>query len=159
MSGSPRLTRRRWLTLVAALPAAARAQETALPRPASLPAEATAAAKRGEPLVLLVSLPGCPYCERIRRDHLSPLLRESGGGVVQIDLGSTRPLTDFDGATRTHDAFARTRQATFTPTVLFLGPRGDEIAERLVGAGVPDFYGAYFEQRLVTARKVLSREP
>ena len=41
----------------------------------------------------------------------------------------------------------------------FLGPRGDEIAERLVGAGVPDFYGAYFDQRLVTARKALSRRP
>ena len=100
MSGFARLTRRRWLARVTALPAAARAQEGALPRPASLPAEATVAAKRGEPLVLLVSLPGCPYCERIRRDHLSPLLRESGGGVAQIDLGSTRPLSDFDGTTR-----------------------------------------------------------
>ncbi|MES2102158.1 MAG: thioredoxin fold domain-containing protein [Pseudomonadota bacterium] len=156
MSGHARLTRRRWLALVAALPAAARAQETALPRPASLPAEAQAAAARGAPLVLLVSLPGCPYCERIRRGYLTPLAREHGRGVVQIDLGSTQPLVDFDGATRTHDAFARARNATFTPTVLFLGPRGAEIAERLVGAGVPDFYGAYFEQRLDTARQALS---
>ena len=157
MSGSRRLTRRQWLAIAAALPAVARAQETALPRPASLPAEAQAAAQRGEALVLLVSLPGCPYCERIRRGYLTPLARESGGGVVQIDLGSTQPLTDFDAATRTHDAVARARGATFTPTVLFLGPRGDEIAERLVGAGVPDFYGAYFEQRLATARKALLR--
>jgi hypothetical protein len=159
MSGFLRLTRRRCLALVAALPAVARAQETALPRPASLPGEAQAASRRGEPLVLLVSLPGCPYCERIRRGYLTPLSRESGGGVVQIDLGSAQPLVDFDDATRTHDTVARARQATFTPTVLFLGPRGDEIAERLVGAGVPDFYGAYFEQRLVTARKAVSRGP
>ena len=159
MSEFAQLTRRSWFALVAALPAAASAQETALPRPASLPAEAQAAAKRGEPLVLLVSLPGCPYCERVRRAYLTPLARESGGGVVQIDLGSARPLTDFDGAARSHDAIARARNATFTPTVLFLGPSGDEIAERLVGAGVPDFYGAYFDQRLVTARKALSRRP
>jgi len=144
------------LALVAALPAVGRAQETALPRPASLPAEAQAASRRGEPLVLLVSLPGCPYCERIRRSYLTPLSRESGGDVVQIDLGSAQPLVDFDGATRTHDTFARARRATFTPTVLFLGPRGDEIAERLVGAGVPDFYGAYLEQKLETARKAVS---
>ncbi len=46
----------------------------------------------------------------------------------------------------------------FTPTVLFLGPR-DEVTARLVGAGVPDSDGAHFEQRLVTARKTLSRRP
>lgn len=47
----------------------------------------------------------------------------------------------------------------FAPTVLFLGPRDDEVAARLVGAGVPDSDGAHFEQRLVTARKTLSRRP
>jgi thioredoxin-related protein len=153
----PLRTRRRCLVLVAALPFLASAQETALPRPASLPAEAQAAAARGEPLIVLVSLPGCPYCERIRRTHLAPLALAAGGGVVQIDLGSDRTLVDFDGATRNHDAVARARDARFTPTVLFLGPRGDELAERLVGAGVPDFYGAYLDQRIVTARNALSR--
>ena len=134
-------------------------QETALPRPASLPAEAQAAAKRGEPLIVLVSLAGCPYCERLRRAHLLPMLRESGSGVVQIDLGSAQTLVDFDGTTRSHDAVARARHASFTPTVLLLGPRGDELAERLVGAGVPDFYGAYLEQRLAAARQALARAP
>ena len=153
------LSRRRCLALAAALPLAARAQETALPRPASLPAEAQAAARRGAPLVVLVSLAGCPYCERLRREHLTPMLRESSGGVVQIDLGRTQALIDFDGRARSHDAVARTRQALFTPTVLLLGPRGDELAERLVGAGVPDFYGAYLEQRIVTARRSLSGAP
>lgn len=154
------LSRRRCLAITAVLlPLTATAQETALHRPASLPAEAQAATQRGDPLVLLVSLPGCPYCERIRREHLSPLLRESGGGVIQIDLGSTQPLIDFDGVTRTHDAVARARNASFAPTVMFLGPRGDEIAERLVGAGVPDFYAAYLDQRLATSRKTLSRGP
>jgi thioredoxin-related protein len=151
-----RWTRRRCLALAAALPLAASAQETALPRPASLPAEAQSAAGRGDALIVLVSLPGCPYCERIRRAHLTPLA--SRGGVVQIDVGSERPLLDFDGATRSHDAWARARDARFTPTVLFLGPHGDELAERLVGAGVPDFYGAYLEQRIVTARSALSRQ-
>lgn len=159
MSARTRLSRRDWLVLAAASPFAAHAQETALPCPASLPAEAQAAARRGEPLVLLVSLPGCPYCEAMRRSHLTPLSRDLEGGVMQIDLGSSRSLTDFDGATRTHDAVARARHASFTPTVLFLGPQGDELAEQLVGAGVPDFYGAYFEQRLASARQALPRKP
>ncbi len=37
------------------------------------------------------------------------------------------------------------------------GAGAQPIAERLVGAGVPDFYGAYLEQRIVTARSSLSR--
>jgi len=152
----PRLTRRHGLVLAAALPFGAAAQETALPRPASPPAEAQAAARRGEPLIVLVSLPGCPYCERVRRAYLAPL--SADGGVVQIDIVSERPLVDFDGATRSHDAVTRARHARFTPTVLFLGPRGDELAERLVGAGVADFYGAYLDQRIVTARSTLSRQ-
>ena len=151
-----RLTRRAMLMgLATAWPLRAGAQETALPRPASLPSMADAAARRGEALVLLVSLPGCPHCERLRRAHLLPLLRESGAGVAQIDSGSADTLIDFDGASRSHDAVARGLGVTLTPTVVFLGPRGRELAERLVGAGSADFYGAYLEQRLETARRTL----
>jgi thioredoxin-related protein len=129
--------------------------ESALPRPASLAEAAASAAARGEPLVLLASLPGCPYCERIRRSHLLPLQKELGGGVVQIDVGSPAAVVDFDGATKTHEAIADALQARFTPTVMFFGPDGREIAERLVGAGIPDFYGALLEQRLDAARAQL----
>jgi hypothetical protein len=40
------------------------------------------------------------------------------------------------------------------PTVLFFGRTGREVAPRLVGAS-RDFYGAYLEQRLETARRNL----
>ena len=151
-----RLTRRHLLALAtAALPATAARAETALPRPASLREAAHAATVRGEPLVLLASLPGCPYCERIRRSHLLPLARESGGGVYQIDVGSSAPVIDFDGKTRTHDAVADSLHARFTPTVLFLDKDRAELSERLVGAGIPDFYGALLEQRLGAARTAL----
>ncbi|MEO6659296.1 MAG: thioredoxin fold domain-containing protein [Burkholderiaceae bacterium] len=137
------------------VPLAAHAEETALPRPASLPEAGRRAALRGRPLVLLISLPSCPYCERIRRSHLLPLQAELGDGVFQIDLGSTRALVDFDGTTRSHAAVARAWKANFAPSVLFFDARGTELAERLVGAGLPDFYGAYLDQRLETARRAL----
>jgi hypothetical protein len=130
--------------------------DTALERPASLRAAAAAAAARREPLVLLVSLPGCPYCERVRRAHLLPLVRETHVPAVQIDSGSSAAVDDFDGVRVSHDAVARRLGARFTPTVLFLGPDGAELAERLVGAGNPDFYGALLEQRLDTARAALA---
>lgn len=135
--------------------AAAQASETALPRPESLPEAALAANRRGDPLVLLVSLPGCAYCEQLRRSWLLPLWREWGNGVVQLDLASDRPVVAFDGAPSTHRAVLRAWGAGFAPTVLWLGPRGRELAQRLVGAGIPDFYGAYFEQGLESARRLL----
>ena len=153
------LTRRRVMVAfgaccsVVAVPRSAWAQETALPRPASLPD----AARGGEPLVVLVSLPGCPFCERIRRSHLLPLQRERGQGVVQLDLGTATPVIDFDGVQRSHDAVVRSWRVTMAPTVLMFDAAGAEIAERLVGAGLADFYAAYLDQRLQTARAVLAR--
>lgn len=142
---------------VAASPRSAQAQESALPRPASLPDAAAAAARRNEPLVVLVSLRGCPFCERIRRAHLLPLQREQGPGVVQLDLGTATSVVDFDGVLRSHTAVVRSWRVTMAPTVLMFDAAGAEIAERLVGAGLADFYAAYLDQRLQTARAALAR--
>ena len=141
----------------ACLPATVLAKDSALPVPASLPAVAEAATRLGEPLVLLVTLPGCPYCELVRRSYLMPARRDAGLQAWQLDVGNREtPLLGFDGQATTAALQARVWKASFTPTVLFLGPQGQTLAERLVGVTVPDFYGAYLEDRLTTARKVLS---
>ena len=132
------------------------AKDSALPVPTSLPEVAKQAFAKGEPLVLLISLPGCPYCERVRRSYLLPGRRDADLQAWQLSVtDSTRPLTGFDGKPTTATAQVKLWKATFTPTVLFLGPKGQELAERLVGAAIPDFYGAYLDERLITARKVL----
>jgi hypothetical protein len=152
--------RRRFLAasagvLLAAAAARVRA-ETALERPASLRRALQDASARGEPLVLLVSLHECPYCERVRRAYLLPLQRDARTPTAQIDIGTATPIEDVDGVVRSHDAVATRLHARFTPSVLFLGPDGREIAERLVGEGSPDFYGGLLEQRLDGARAALA---
>ncbi len=73
------------------------AQESSLPIPDSLPDAASAAARQGEPLVLLISLRGCPYCELVRRNYLLPA-RADGLPAWQINMqDKTRPLVGFDG--------------------------------------------------------------
>lgn len=140
-----------------ALPAVwAHAKDTALPVPTSLTQTALAAKTQGQPLVLLISLPGCVYCELVRRSYLMPLLPEAGLQAWQLDITNRSALLiGFDGKPTTAALQAKAWKATFTPTVLFLGSQGQELAERLVGIAVPDFYGAYLEQRLAMARKVL----
>ena len=140
-----------------ALPAAwAHAKDTALPVPTSLPQAARRAQAKGEPLVMLISLPGCVYCELVRRSYLLPARLNDGLQAWQLDITNRNaPLVGFDGQPTTAAAQAKDWKASFTPTVLFIGSQGQELAERLVGIAVPDFYGAYLEQRLATARKVL----
>lgn len=154
------LDRRQLVTLLAAglaLPAAVFAKDSSLPVPVSLPQAAQSAAAKGEPLVLLISLPGCPFCELVRRSYLIPAAQEAGAQVWQLNITDRRtPLTAFDGQTTNAKAQAHAWQSTFTPTVLFLGPQGQTLAERLVGIAVPDFYGAYLDDRLATARQALA---
>ena len=140
------------------MPSLALAKDTALPIPASLAGVAEAAAIRSEPLVLLISLPGCPYCELVRRNYLLPARRDFALHAWQLDPSDQRtPLMGFDGKSTTAAAQVRAWKAGFTPTVLFLGANGQDLAERLVGLASIDFYGAYLDDRLSSARKTLGR--
>ncbi len=131
-------------------------KESELPVPASLPEVAQAAAAQGEPLVLLISLPGCPYCELVRRNYLLPG-RSAGWQAWQLNVrDSSAALIGFDGQPTNAQLQTRAWKARFTPTVLFFDYRGREVAERLVGAS-PDFYAAYLEERLGIARQAVRK--
>jgi thioredoxin-related protein len=128
------------------------APETPLPWPDSLQTVAKEAAARGEPLVLLVSTPGCPYCEFVRRHYLAPM-RKQGLAAFQISIYDRKaPLRDFAGKVSTAADVSEGYNAKLWPTLLFLNAQGQEVAERLVGVSSADFYGAYLEERLSTAR-------
>lgn len=143
------------LACVALVPSRARALASNLPAPASLAVELAAALQGGRPLVVMVSLDGCPYCRIVRENYLAPLRRETGQPVVQIDMGSAAAMRDFQGALTTQGAQVGAWNVKVTPTVLFFGKGGREVAARLVGASIPDFYGAYLEQRLRDAGRAM----
>lgn len=131
---------------------------SALPTPASLRAAAQAAARHAEPLVVMTTLPGCPYCDLVRNHHLLPMRREGKVQAVQMDIRDrSSTVQGFRGETTTPAEQVRLWKARFAPTVLFLGPEGQELAERLVGVAVPDFYGEYLEARLAEARLKLGK--
>lgn len=131
-------------------------KHTALPSPVSLRAAAQSAAAKGEPLVLMTTLTGCPYCDLVRNHHLLPMMRAGQVQAVQLDIRDRRRnLQDFAGNTTTPAEQVAAWKARFAPTVLFFGPMGQELAERLVGVAVPDFYGEYLEARLTEARAKL----
>lgn len=122
-----------------------------LPTAFALTDELGAALLRGQPLMVMVSLEGCPFCRVVRQNHLLPLWHE-GQPIVQIDMRSNARVLDFAGHARTHDELVRTWQVASAPTLLFFGPAAKEVAPRLQGSSIPDFYGAYLDERLQTAR-------
>jgi thioredoxin-related protein len=148
--------RRRAVLLLPAAACAGVSRAATLPAPRSLRDELAAALGRGRPLLVMASLDGCPFCRQVRDAHLAPLRAEAGQPVVQLDMGSAAVVADFDGRATTHEQLLRAWRVGVAPTVLFFGRGGREIAERLVGASIPDFYGAYLEQRVQAALKGLS---
>lgn len=152
------LTRRQCLLAGAAvgLLEAGPAQAATLPMPASLPDALAAALKKGSPLVVMVSLVGCPFCVIARDNYLAPLQGEAGLSIVQMDMRNRELVKDFSGASQTQDQLIRSWGVKVAPTVLFFGRDGVEVAERLVGGYIPDFYGAYLDDRLRTARAAVA---
>ncbi|MEY3487974.1 MAG: hypothetical protein RL075_1979 [Pseudomonadota bacterium] len=156
---TPNWRRRDWLAAagLAALPLTALTQPAggaSLPAAQSLPDELARAIKNRQPLIVMASLEGCVFCRQARQSHLSPM-HKAGTVIVQVDLRSKQPVLDFAGQLTTHDQLTRQWKITITPTLLFFGPGGKEVAERMEGAYLPDFYGPYLEERLATGRKSL----
>jgi hypothetical protein len=131
-----------------------------LPTTASLPDAAIRAAQQGHALVVMTTLRGCPYCDVVRGHYLAPMMKAGQLQAIQLDLTDRQSsLVGFDGRPTTPYAQVRAWKATFAPTVLFFGPRGDELAERLVGIAVADMYGSYLEARLLQSRQLLALKP
>lgn len=128
-----------------------------LPLARSLPDELQAALRLGLPLVVMVSLDGCVHCALVRDHHLGPLVAQGGQPVVQVDMRRETPVVDFTGQRRTHDQIVRSWGVKAAPTLLFFGQQGREVAQRLQGASIPDFYGAYLDERIQAARRELGR--
>lgn len=146
--------RRQWLVATASLlllPGLKAAGLPALPASRSLADELRVALRADKPLVVMVSLEGCVFCRAVRESHLVPMRGQEGLAVVQVDMRSRQLTRDFGGGQMTHDERVRAWNVKVTPTLLFIGRDGAEVAERLSGYS-PDFYSFYLAERLAQAR-------
>jgi thioredoxin-related protein len=145
------------LTLSGALigaPLVSQAAPVQLPASSSLPDELEKALKAKEPLIVMVSLAGCPFCKMARESYLGPMQKQ-GFPIVQVDMRSELPVKGLTGQMQTHDQLVKQWRVSIAPTLIFLGPKGQELAERMEGGYLPDFYGAYLDERITLARKSL----
>ncbi len=152
------LLRRRLLaaTVCAVLVERVHAVLPQLPEALSLLDELHQALATGNPLLVMVSLEGCPFCRVARENYLIPMHDRQGLPVVQVDMRSKKLIKNFQGIMQTHDDWIRSMQVRVAPTILFFGRGGVELVERMLGGYIPDFYGAYLDERLRQAKVLVA---
>lgn len=127
-------------------------RQAAIPLATDFAAHARRASALDAPLIVLVSLRDCVYCGPIRQRELAPLVRSGKYEVREIGMDSSAAVRDFDGGVTTGAAWARAHGVKVSPTVLFLDTNGRPVADPLIGAGLPDFYGAYLDEAIARGR-------
>ena len=108
-------------------------------------------------VVLYFTAEYCMYCQALDREVLGPVLRSGDYEAisqffrVQHDEPETK-LVDFDGKKISNRDLIQRYQVDVTPTIIFLGPDGREVASSIVGLITVDFYGAYLDQSIQDGR-------
>ncbi len=146
------------LLLLLSPPGIAQSAPEHLPAGDDLRQAAAVARAEGKPLLLMFSLPECPYCRVVRRNYLLPLLRHPVPAerpqVRELMMTSRRAVTDFDGTVTTPAALARRYQVAVAPTLVFVDATGARLIDPLVG-GDHAFYDAYLERALGESRRLV----
>jgi len=131
-----------------------------VPAASELGRDGRTALQSGLPIVILFSLPGCSYCETVRRNYLLPLAREGARSqrplVREADLSSATPLHGFGNEVSSGKALAANYRIRVAPTVVVVDGRGTLLAPPLEGGDVSGMYGAYLDSLLTTARRALA---
>ncbi len=132
-----------------------------IPAAVDLEADGAAARQRGIPVLLYVSRPDCPYCARLEKEVLKPIIRsgdyEGRMLIREVDWASTRPLTDFQGRRVLPDALVSRYGVVVTPTMIFVSPAGEALLDPLVGYNGSEFYEFYLNRALLRATARLEK--
>lgn len=132
-----------------------------VPLAADLKTDATRAANGGLPMLLVVTREDCGYCARLKRTVLVPMLLsgeyETRVIIRELNIDAQTPLVDFDGGSVTPLGLAGRYDALFTPTVLLVGPQGQELHDRLLGINNDEMYLFYLDKAIDLAAKRLGQ--
>ena len=127
----------------------------------NLNSDAALARQANIPIVLLVSQQHCPFCSQIKQEILGPMIiaGDYRGQILirEIFIDPGIQVIDFEGKEAAARNFARGYGVNLTPTLLFLGPDGRELSERILGFQMPDMFFYYVDQSIKKAIAALTR--
>lgn len=112
--------------------------------------------QNAQAIVILFSVPDCAYCEKVRQQSLRHVHTDTNYkgrvGVYEIDFTDDRKtFIWFDGNRYTGKSLAAPLNVKFSPTVMVFNAKGVVAGKPLLGAGLPEFYGAYLDELIRSA--------
>lgn len=103
------------------------------------------ASSEGKRVLLYFYQDGCPYCEKLLQDNWGQRSiaqkTQKHFDVIAINMWGDKEVTALDGSQTTEKNFAASRKVMFTPTLLFLDEKGDNVL-RVNGYYAPDKFEA-----------------
>ncbi len=120
--------------------------------------DASISLTQNKPIVFFVTADHCPYCEKLRQEYFKFSPGDERFLLRELELDEYHSVVGFDGKTINHQLLADRYEISLTPTVAFVGPDGEQLAEPIVGVPIMDFYHYYFEKALGESTSKLKEE-
>lgn len=133
---------------------------TTLPELENLQTLSINARQTNLPILLVFGAEWCEFCDILREKVLNPMVlggRYEGQYVYlrYVSIDEEEPIPDWTGQPILKRDFAYKMNADLTPTVVFLGPDGREVAPRIIGIASLDLYAALIHKALNIAYQEL----
>ncbi|MCB1859524.1 MAG: thioredoxin fold domain-containing protein [Gammaproteobacteria bacterium] len=122
--------------------------------------EASLARASGLPIMVIFSADHCPYCARLKKEVLEPLVKS--GRLKQrvilkeFNIDSGGKIIDFDGEPIRSRIFVKRYEIYATPTVVLVDYQGHPLTEPIVGFNGPDSYTEHLDDAINTAVMTLA---
>ena len=109
------------------------------------------------PVLLLMTSKDCEYCKAVRDNYLLPMIKSGAyqNKILfrQLYIDEYDYLRNEKGELIAGDQVALKYDVEITPVILFINAQGQEVAERLVGISVADYFDKTLETHILEAQK------
>ena len=117
--------------------------------------EGMAVTDKGLVFLLFVTREGCPYCARLRREVLRPMViggeYDNSLFIRELMMEPDTPVVDFDGSMASTAAVAARYGVSVTPAVLLLSGAGKLLTDPIVGFNNAESYSLSLDRALFEA--------
>jgi len=103
-------------------------------------------------IMILFSVEDCEFCEIVREEYLQPMQNNEEDRkriiIGEISIEDYNTVRDFNGKPVGADILGMRYSADFSPTVVFVNFKGEELVKRIVGFKGHDYYGYALENAI-----------
>ncbi|MCP3868751.1 MAG: thioredoxin fold domain-containing protein [Gammaproteobacteria bacterium] len=122
--------------------------------------EAVLAKRAGVPVMMVFSADECPYCQRLKKQVLLPLVKNGklSNKVLlrEFNIDHGGKIVDFDGERIRTRIFVQRYDIYATPTVVLVDYEGEPLATPIVGFNEPDAYTDQLRDTIDSATMTLA---